>query len=349
MKHRACRRSGFSLVELMVVLTIIVILLGLLGSLLFKSSITAAYTAACASNLNQNRLALGHNTYAKRMGTTVPEPESWMEWLVDGTKLDGGTACCPEDPACSVAMSGLQGYYIRQKHGASSVYYTSIHDLISGKPVNDPQAYYRFQGQVHGMPEDNTNDGLDGWVGWFDLELGPPNDDDLDVAFNNDTGMRFTFNEDGTITARALARGPNSRMGSDHWFGFSRLNQIGTPQPTWEAEVLLTLSGATNGLDYIDPKSPLALEGNPLQTSYGMNTNLSVHDDAYGDKLLLVDYEEHLIRTTPDGQGNVNDVFNELPRRHAGRDNALFVDGSVRQMSPDELDPLTNEHVWIKD
>ncbi|MDX1565261.1 MAG: type II secretion system protein, partial [Phycisphaeraceae bacterium] len=94
------RNQGFSLVEMLVVLSIIVILLGILASLLMKSSVTAAYTATCASNLHQNRMAMGSNRFAEKYSTTVPNPHNWVDWIIASTGQRGGVACCPEDPTC---------------------------------------------------------------------------------------------------------------------------------------------------------------------------------------------------------------------------------------------------------
>src|SRR5690349_5120128 len=68
-----CRRGGFSLIELIVVLLIIALLMAFLLPALVKARRTAQ-GAACLSNLRQ--IAIGFHVYAGDNGGRLPDPSA---------------------------------------------------------------------------------------------------------------------------------------------------------------------------------------------------------------------------------------------------------------------------------
>src|SRR6266700_70386 len=68
------RRSGFTLVEVLVVIAVIVILAAVLYPV-FAQARDAAQRASCLSNLRQ--LALAHQAYVQDYDDTLP---TWYEW-----------------------------------------------------------------------------------------------------------------------------------------------------------------------------------------------------------------------------------------------------------------------------
>lgn len=76
--------------------------------------------------------------------------------------------------------------------------------------------------------------------------------------------------------------------------------------------------------------------------SYGMNNQLGPCPRP--GQLLLVDYAKTVVDV--DGVGGDDDFDRELAPRHLGRANAVFVDGGVRSLRPEQLRPDQNAEIW---
>ena len=98
--HRATRRAGFTLVEILVVIAIIGILAAILFPV-FRSAREAAKRSACASNLKQ--LGLAFQQYTKDYGDRYPFPANFQGWKAPTASWVTGECDSVTGDACALA------------------------------------------------------------------------------------------------------------------------------------------------------------------------------------------------------------------------------------------------------
>ena len=110
-------------------------------------------------------------------------------------------------------------------------------------------------------------------------------------------------------------------------------------------------AGASGGGNPAAPASSWAWDddleydvGGP--TSYAMNTR-ALPSDAWPGQVLLVEFRRTIADFRLDGSAAQEALRLNLAPRHSGRVNALFVDGHVDGLTPEELMPNASGQPWI--
>jgi prepilin-type processing-associated H-X9-DG protein/prepilin-type N-terminal cleavage/methylation domain-containing protein len=110
-------------------------------------------------------------------------------------------------------------------------------------------------------------------------------------------------------------------------------------------------AGASGGSGAAGPASSWAWDDNSEYdvggpTSYAMNTR-ALPSDAWPGQVLLVEYRRTIVDLILDGSSAQEALRLNLAPRHSGRVNALFVDGHVDGLTPEELMPNASGQPWI--
>ena len=284
------RSTGFTLVELLVVVAIIALLVSILipGYGRVRS---LSRSTACRSNLRQMWEAF-HDTGGS---LSFPRPSGWVQFVY-GRNLDG-LARCPEDEfdADSHAAADLGDLYLVQDPGGLTFY--PVMDIIQN--LGSAGSFFQLDVIVRGPSE---------YEFWLD----------------NDGACSISIGK--TIVVTPMDAPGAATCGSDHWVCYGP--HIGTPN--WNSDVVRRLTG----MSYRQVDPPFEVQAVPC--SYGMNINTATVDSR-PDRILLLDYRKAIADPVAD---NVAGGMPQLdPERHLGKVNAVFVDGSVRGLWPDEVAP----------
>jgi prepilin-type processing-associated H-X9-DG protein len=81
-------------------------------------------------------------------------------------------------------------------------------------------------------------------------------------------------------------------------------------------------------------------------TSYAMNSR-ATSSDAWPGQVLLVEYRRTIVNLGWGGTADRAVLLANLAPRHDGRSNALFVDGHIESLTPEELLPTASGQPWI--
>jgi prepilin-type N-terminal cleavage/methylation domain-containing protein/prepilin-type processing-associated H-X9-DG protein len=324
------RRVGFSLVELLVVVTIIAILIWLLLPAILASR-EAAYLTHCQKNLHELGIAFNNFRAKHNDARLLGLASRWTQELAPLAGLSSTLYVCPlDDPAGSIG--GVDGLYIAHRHTNSLTYFTPIQTIIKNGTFSDPQLRWNYEGQRGGRPGDPGESTWD----FFDSQVGQLGKNQLMVVIDNDAAALFDLS--GPIVVTGLIAAPMS-CGSDHWVGKAPSDDLVGTNPNWIAEeVVIQLTGKSVGMSYIDPRSPARIGGTGGSTSYGMNSKVSARIASH--QILLIEYEKPLVDVDAD-------FFDEwFAPRHRGLANVLHADGSVSVQYRRMVDPRVMRSLW---
>jgi prepilin-type N-terminal cleavage/methylation domain-containing protein/prepilin-type processing-associated H-X9-DG protein len=345
----ACtRRGGFTLVELMVVLAIIVILVAMLMP--FMDGIRErGYVTLCQNNLE--KISQSMAVAASKNGGRMPTDQSWIltattygskEILVcpKGTYKGGGSTVdftkAPSieviAPPASAALGALESNTkIRMWQERSSFVLpvsVSVNAIPSGTATNHTT---NFSSVVGTIPAGTT-------VDCYFLHFDPVGSQSASV-----TNQAITFSGDiigvlwnvSTLDATDQVLGSPSTAGYETGVG-ARGYENGAENVTLSADKRTFTINTWVSTSPGEETRILTVPGGVA--SYGMNMLVGASPIARPEQIYIVEYDRDMV--------NINDPtwVNYIAKRHYGKSNALFMDGSVKLLSPEQYD--TRPGLW---
>lgn len=326
------RLRAFSLVELLVVITIIAVLASLLMPM-FDTAYRTVNMTRCQTNLRAISQALKVRSSDERMGTATSfSPTGWPTLALAYMEGDKDILLCPEGgvetsityvpPDISElaelrVVAGSNTYFVPL---AEDVYVvklsqTQYNDAKSKNYLGDADAgnYLREKFNCAYTPDDHPD------VFWLCIE-----DHGGDWDFK-DVMVKVTDNGEGSLSLDVCAGGTG---------------HTNTLMKKPENTVLFAVPSQSKGL-------LCTLTGQGAATSYAINVGV-LNLEQRGRRIFLMDYAGYLAKTTDDWTTKRFDVNRDGKTdfaRHLDMVNVLFSDGSAAQMYPAELDPSvpTNE------
>lgn len=310
------RRRGFTLVEMLIVVSVILLLLGITVPSLHMAK-EYANAAECKANLRR-MVDLMQTNQSREPGKIAPSA-GWINFVL----FNGGASLvrCPKDDRehdlATAIDGGIENLYIVQVSGGKTMF-SYLEDVINGRETDDPQIIYN--------PGPGTRVG-EGW-----LNLPRPESNQALVCMDNDAGVLFTFEADQIVIQSLDAPGDTS-CGSDHWVCQGRGGD------NWQNEILVRLTG--NGYqNKVDPT--YYLKTGAAICSYG--ANLAVPRRARPTQALLMDANEAYLEVDPSGN-YIEDIGKLLAPRHfaggnmgSGRLYYARVDASVQEATAMEME-----------
>jgi hypothetical protein len=342
--------GGFSLIELLVVVSIIMILIVLILPALANVR-EAAWDVQCKANLEQCHQAMlirqsfltpdmlpeGIETGTASTGVTTqttketkpsgprrfrPAAPEWVGWVRE--KGAGASLVCPKGEFDG--GGSLEGAYFVQDDGKE--WFSYVADIKAGDLSGDRQLGRQYKGGFQGDFGESKQ-------GWPNAAYGGDiNPEDMGVTFNDDAGAVVHLTAD-PIRVQSLDAPGDTSCSSDHWLC------VGEAGPNWMSEAIMRLTG-NNYQNQVDPD--VYLTG--ARASYGMNNLVLPNKGAPTAQLMLMDYKKSIIDVLPGG--NFIDDFEEwYAPRHYDQSNVMTVGGSVEHMNRSELE--LNDFIWVGD
>ena len=321
-------RKAFTLLELLVVIAIIALLVALLAPNL-RGMRRVANTVLCTNNLKRIGEAAGQLEIRARADPiqqlNAMRWQSQLEPFLPDQKLficpeddpDEGSARIPLDETASIhAWGGYSGEYTQYLRAGpwfkklSGTQYQQI-NLQDGKLYDAPPY----------MSDDHPE------VFWFIMEDWHSTSSDYDY----DLSIRVTDNADGTATLLFKQHGTG--------YSYELIDLVKNEAVMTKAQ----MNGNPPGAEYT-----VTIGGEGL-TSYGINSAVASIRHS-GGKIMVIEYPWFIARSTHDWNNYESDVPGiPIFARHSGKINVLFVDGSVKLMRPDDInpaDPDTEAAYW---
>ena len=296
-------RSGFTLVELLVVIAIV----GLLAALMLPGmgrSRKLARSTVCRSNLRQ--LWETCQDGDPRSPLAFPSARTWLDFV--GRRNARRLLKCPEDDMVRAAEVMATGLWIAQWHGDMPLEYPLPEMMAGASHVNNPLRF--FQCYPHWLSDDKLA------VVIADHDAGP----DARAGNNGvDVVVHFTFLGD-----KILVTG----VGDNRW---ARMGMSTHAVFEWDTKIMSL--PVNDGSDFDPRQVTVDCRSGKYATSYAMNTLVPERPET-GPQLLLLDYEKHVADPLAD---TVERDLKWLAPRHLGKVNAVFVDGAVRGLWPDQF------------
>ena len=320
--------SGFTLIEMLVVIAVIVLLISIL-----LPSLTMArengWDVQCRSNMHRLSQVMLTSDETKSAGV-YPDPSGWLGFV----SRQGASALlrCPKDIVEGLEEHNSEGVpediYFVQSHPKQGIFFSALTDILRTGATEDDQL------------DLNPNIGKS----WYPFSNRAREDNENCVVFDDDAACLITKMETAWKFQSIDAPG-DTGCKSDHWL----CHGPGLHDPeNWKDDIKMRLTGK-NHQNIVDPPY---ITGH-AQSSYGMNVQIPARG-AHSGQVLLVEY--HRTRVHVDPEGNWVDDFMDtdeylaprhLDKRH--RANTAFADGSVRAMLPDDLDPENqpeDRNIW---
>jgi len=323
---RPCTRKGFTLVELLVVVTIIGILIALLMPAV-QTARESARKAQCGNNLHQ--LGIAYNNLLSKnpdrgLGTSAG---AWPSTLKPYVEHLGSIFICPNDDE-EYRGNALSDYVFWVRNRTFSEY-----DSSHGIPFEEgPRCRIADPSHTTGW---SRGVGAPYWLNRQNVEYEPPgNPDSYIIEFEDATDFDWSDMvvivdpyPDGRIHCRAIAKyaaytfdliGPDGDVVHSNF----------RPPHDW----------------WVDSTE---------RTSYGIN-NRANRFTQDGNKILLVEYLKPTANVVQPNQDDFTSVDpGEQPpewtgwgfgrARHLGTLNVLFADGRVESFSPRDIDPQVSD------
>ena len=325
-------RRAFTLVEILTVTVIIALVVAVLVPTVGAVR-RQAKTVMCANNLRRLSQAVGtRRSDELQRHVSQFSVTNWRVDLAPYLPLDPNDLVCPEyDPGDHGPPVGAQ-YRFRLYNYVDIEYFFDLEDSPSVIKMSDTQyrqaraAGYLRHGMrftdytgYQGYEDDNSS------IVWYAMEESTPQhqwqgEGSAASADHEEVRMRITDNGDGTIEM-AFERGS--------------ICIVTDVVPVDGGKAVATFYRGSGS-----PPDPITVPGSTMDLgSYGVNAN--ARRLLGGGKILAIDYiwtaasVKHTWATMPRGERPDLPVF----ARHRGQMNVASMDGSVRLMQPEDLDP----------
>jgi prepilin-type N-terminal cleavage/methylation domain-containing protein len=313
-------RAAFTLVEMMVVLTIILVLLLILGMPLLNSAVRTGYIASCASNENQLYVA----AQAYRIEHRKPlSADQWQPNLLPYMQNSREVFYCPEDEnpyADSLVKASL----------SIDVYDCEYTNYRGTLPLYEWSRPIGFGGGTQGWKRKDIRENVyelwmeDGWnKSWNDLLL------------------QIDESQDGQVTITYV--GENTGGGRCTGWRYSLLDPSGAKiEPLDDMGGNAKITKSQLG----DSVTLLTDEGDG---SYGINfaarSGFAGYDQ--GKWIMFLDYYKLQADVGADDWAEelTTSGTHGFARHLNGICNVLTMDGSIRQQSSFDIDPTFVEHI----
>ena len=345
------RRGGYTLVEVMVVITIIIILVGVL--LPFMDGIRErGYVTLCQNNLEKISQAMA--VASSKTGGRMPTDQSWIlssttygskEILVcpkgtykgGGSSVDFSKATSVEviSPPASASLGSLEDSSKVRMWQERSSFVLPVSVRVNAIPSGTATSYSTNYASVVGTIPAGTT------VDCYFLHFDPVGSQSASV-----TNQAITFSGDiigvlwnvSTLDATDQVLGSPSTAGYETGVGARGYENgqefvtIGADKRTFTINTWYSTSPG-------EETRILTVPGGVA--SYGMNVMVGDTLAAKREQIYIVEYDRDMV--------NINDPtwVNYIAKRHYGKSNALFVDGSVKLLTPEQFD--TRPGLWRAD
>ena len=333
-ERRRSLAGAFSLAELMIVISIIALLIAIVaptaGRAVEMSRSLVCKNQMCEMGTSLRVEGASSEDLRWRIGVSVPDSTHWEAVVVEAGLVDL-TICPSDNQPLDNPYEGLKDLYFHQsssEEGHYGEFDTSLYAMLNGEEPPDKQVCYMYQNTTYvGKYYDSAS--YD-WSENLAVIGGKLNDNQLLMSAGSGA-IVLTFH-DTYVSIYEYDVRPDWTAEYGHLIGSDHYLCQGSSE-NWEDDIIRTFIGKNS----LVPAKPFI---NLAKISYGMNSRVRNLNPSLG-QIWLVEYcrgEMNLHRPTIDSPFDRDPDNGEIMPRHLGKANVMFVGGSVRSMSGDELE-----------